>query len=137
MIGLVWTYSTALGWIRLIVGDEDFEAARDVLEPVDSVEWPAELEIDEGHERCRACNSADLEIVKGTRKTLALMLITHGVPLWFWRSKLRCRACGSGRPVPIQFRPDLVMAWIIAAFGAILFTLAICLIAGLFIHGRA
>jgi len=136
MIGLVWTYSTALGWIRLSVGEQDFEAARDVLEPVESVEWPTELELDEGHERCRACGSVDLEIMSGARKTLALMLITHGVPLWFWRSKLRCKACGSVRSVPVHFRPDLVMAWVIAAVGAILFTLAVCLVIGLFNHGR-
>jgi hypothetical protein len=135
-IGLVWTYSTALGWIRLSVVDQDLKAARDVLEPAESVEWPTKLEVDEGDERCRVCGSTDLEIVSGARKTLALMLITFCVPLWFWRSKLRCKACGSVRPVPIRIRPDLVIVWIIAALGATLFTCAVCLVAGLVIHGR-
>src|SRR5262249_17046089 len=100
-IGLLWTYSTALGWIRVMVADSDIQAAREALEPADAIEWPPEFESDDTVDRCPICNSPDLEIVSGARKTLALMLITMAIPLWFWRSRLRCRACGWSQVMPL------------------------------------
>lgn len=136
MVGVAWTYSTALGWIRLSVGDSDVEAARGVLEETGSIEWP-ELELDEAPQRCPVCESEELEIVSGARKTLALMLVTSGIPLWFWRSRLRCRACGSSQAVPLRFRPDLVAAWLIAAVGTYLLSALVFMIAGFMIRGGA
>lgn len=135
-IGLVWTYSTALGWIRLSVADSDSEVAREVLEPAEEVDWPAEFESDEEIDHCPICNSADLEVVSGARKTLALMLITMGLPLWFWRSRLRCRACGWSRVIPIRIRPEIVGAWLIAAAGACVLTAVVFIAAGYVIRSR-
>jgi hypothetical protein len=39
-IGLLWTYSTALGWICVSVAGRDLEEARELLESVTAVEWP-------------------------------------------------------------------------------------------------
>jgi len=135
-IGLVWTYSTALGWMRLAVADSDSEAAREILEPAEAVEWPAEFEDDGTTDRCPRCNSTDLEVESGARKTLALMLITMGMPLWFWRSRLYCRACGWSRVLPLRIRPELVGVWLIAAVGSLLLTTVVFMAVGYIIHGR-
>ena len=136
-IGVAWTYSTALGWIRLSVGDSDGDAAREVLKSAESVEWPVEFARCDAADLCPVCDSADLEIVSGSRKTLALMLLTMFIPLWFWRSKLLCRACGSSRIVPLHIRPDLVGVWLIAAVGAYVLMALVFLIVGYTIHGRS
>jgi hypothetical protein len=135
-VGLVWTYSTALGWMRLYVSDSDLEKALQALEPGGEIEWPSDLNPEEAEERCPVCGSADLAIESGARKTLALWLITQ-VPVWFWRSKLRCRMCGSSQRVPLRFRPELVAAWVIVAVVAYLSTVVVLLLAGFIIHGRA
>jgi hypothetical protein len=135
-VGLLWTYSTALGWIRLSVDDPDVETARKVLEPAEIVEWPIELEPGGTEERCPACDSSDLAIEKGARKTLALWLLTN-IPIWFWRSKLRCRACGVFQVVPLRFRPDLAGAWLIAAIAIYLLSVGVFFLAGYMIYGRA
>jgi hypothetical protein len=134
-IGLLWTYSIALGWIRLNVDDADLETAREVLESVGTIEWPADSDPAGADERCSVCESSELAVESGARKTLALWLLTM-FPIWFWRSRLRCRACGSSWVVPLRFRPDLVAAWVAGAVGAILLTTGVFLLAGYVIRGR-
>jgi hypothetical protein len=132
-IGLIWTYSMALGWIRLTVEDRQLGEACELLESTGAVDWPSELATDPA-EQCRACGSEDLALERGARKTLALALLTH-VPIWFWRSRLRCRSCGRSWVVPFTFRPDLLMVWLISAVGVTLLTV-IVLLAGSVIEGR-
>jgi len=49
-IGVLWSYSTALGWIRLSVSDSDRDEALRVLTPDEVVEWPV-IESGEDTER--------------------------------------------------------------------------------------
>ena len=135
-IGLAWTYSTALRWIRLSVDDPEVETAREVLESAEMVEWPADLDAVGAEERCPVCDSSELAIESGARKTLALWLLTN-IPIWFWRSRLRCRACGSSQVVPLRFRPDLVGAWLVAAIAVYLLSAGVFFLAGYIIYGRA
>jgi len=132
-IGLMWTYSTALGWIRLTVEDRQLGEADELLESTGVVDWPVEIATDPA-EQCPVCGSEDLAIESGSRKTLALALLTS-VPIWFWRSRLRCRSCGRSWVVPFTFRPDLLMVWLISAVGVTLLTV-IVLLAGSVVEGR-
>ncbi len=133
-LGLVWTASTALRWIRLNVRDVDLEEARDLLALTADTDWPVEPE-QANAEKCVACGSVDLTLKSGPRKTMALMLITY-IPLWFWRSRVECRGCGASWRVPLRFRPDLLIVWLTAAL-IVWFLLALTLmISGFVIYGR-
>jgi hypothetical protein len=135
-IGLVWTYSTALGWIRLFVGENDRETAQLLLTPDEAIEWP-EMDPDAApDERCPACDSMDLAVESGARKTIALALLLLSVPIWFWRSRLVCRTCGYSRKIPLRFRPELVLVWLISAVVAIVLTAAITFSAMYIARGR-
>lgn len=134
-IGLVWPYSTALGWIRLFVGENDRETAQLLLTPDGTIEWP-EMDPDAApDERCPACDSMDLAVESGARKTLALMSLLR-LPIWFWRSRLVCRTCGYSRKIPLTFRPELVFVWLISAVVAIVLTAAITFSAMAIAKGR-
>jgi hypothetical protein len=81
------------------------------------------------------CDSADLMREYGARKTVAAALLAF-VPIWFWRSRLRCTSCGGSWLVPLTFRPNLALAWLICSIGVILFTLLVALMVGFAIEGR-
>lgn len=132
-IGLTWTYSTALGWIRLSVEDRQLEEAREFLDSPGTVDWPAELAAGPA-ELCPVCGSDDVALERGSRKTLALALLTN-VPIWFWRPRLRCRSCGRSWVVPFRFRPDLLLAWLIAALAATMLTVVVILLAAFAMGG--
>jgi hypothetical protein len=133
-VGLVWTNSTAVKWIRLSVRDADLPEALELLAATADADWPADLEEAEA-EACPACGSADLVLESGPRKTIALMLFTY-VPLWFWRSRVTCRGCGTSRLVPLRFRPDLVMAWLVVALGVGIASAITSLVLGFVAYGR-
>ena len=128
LVGLAWYYSTALQGIRLSVDEADAEEARELLSLAAAAEWP-ELGPGSADELCPVCHAHALEFESGPRKTLAPMHVTL-VPLWLWRSRLRCRACGAWRRVPLRFRPELVMVWLIVAIAAVALTAIVCLLFG-------
>jgi hypothetical protein len=107
-IGVLWSYSTALGWIRLSVSDADLDETLRVLTPDGVVEWPVIESGEDTEEFCPACHSDDLAVESGARKTLALMLLVP-VPIWFWRSRLVCRRCGMSWRIPLELRPELLL----------------------------
>lgn len=133
-IGVDWGYSTALGGITLHVPAASEEEAREVLKGVDTVEWPERVP-PAGDERCPICGEFALEVESGPRKTLAVVTAL-GVPLWLWRSKLRCRKCGSARRVPLRFRPELVAAGLAVGVAVPLAILGLMLIVGYALFGR-
>jgi hypothetical protein len=133
-IGVLWSYSIALGWIRLSVSDSDLDEALRVLTPDEVAEWPA-FESGEGDaERCPACDSDELAVESGARKTLALMLL-FPVPIWFWRSRLVCRRCGASWRIPLKLRPEIVLVWLISALVAVVATAAVTFTAMTIIRG--
>ncbi len=133
-IGVAWYYSTALGGIRLHVGEADLAEARALLDVPAQAEWP-DLPAGSSDEQCPSCRAFALELDSGPRKTLAVMT-AFGVPLWLWRSKLRCRSCGAKQPVPLRFRPEMAMAWLIVGMGVSILVAAVCLILGYAMYGR-
>lgn len=126
LVGLAWHYSTALQGIRLSVDQADAEEARELLSLTAAAEWP-EFDPGSADELCPVCHAHALELESGPRKTLAVMTWA-GFPLWLWRSRLRCRACGDSRRVPLRFRPELVMAWLIVGIAAIVITATVGLL---------
>ena len=133
-IGVDWGYSTALGGIRLHVPASSEDEARAVLRGVDQVEWPAEGP-STPDEQCPICGHVALALDSGPRKTMAV-ITTFGLPLWLWRSKLRCRNCGAWRRVPFRFRPELLAAGIAAGLLVSLVAVILMLIVGYGIFGR-
>jgi hypothetical protein len=132
-IGLLWTYSVALGWIRLRVRGQDLEAARELLESAVVIEPPEIGPEAEPDEICPKCGSTDLALVKGSRKTVALLLLTQIAPVWFWRPRLICRGCWCSRVVPTRFRPELFFAMLAAALLAIAALVIVYFVVGTFI----
>lgn len=131
-IGLLWTHSIALGWIRLRVRDSDLEAARATLGAAIVIEPPKTEESPE--ETCPLCGSYDLALVKGSRKTIALWLVTRIVPLWLWRTRLACRGCGASRVVPLRFRPEVLFVMLAAALVAFFALVAVLFVFGSFLE---
>jgi len=132
-IGLLWTYSVALGWIRLRVRDSDLETARELLEPAVVIEPPEIGPEAEPDEICPKCGSTDVALVKGSRKTVALLLLTEIAPLWFWRPRLVCRSCGLSRVAPVHFRGDVFFVMLAAAFLTIAALLIVYFVVGTFV----
>ena len=102
--------------------EQDREAAVELLESDFSGEIPQSGT--EPAETCPSCGSDELAIEKGSRKTAALMTMTYFVPVWFWRSRLRCRNCGWSRRLPIRFRPELAVVLLGFAVAALVAPLA-------------
>lgn len=135
LVGVACSYSTALRGIRLSVDEADAEEARELLSLTAAAEWPTEFDQGSSDELCPVCHAHALELESGPRKTLALMTGV-GFPVWFWRSRLRCRVCGASRRIPLQFRPELVIAWLIVGIAASVVTAIVCLLVGYAIFGR-
>ena len=126
-VGVAWTYSQAIGWIRLSVAEKDREAATELLES-DFSGQIGETSVDAPVETCPSCGSEELAVERGSRKTVALMTLlgalTFYFPLWFWRSRLSCRTCGWSNRVPLRFRPELTILLLGFALAALLVPLA-------------
>ena len=127
-IGIAWHYSNAIGGVRLRVSDAAAAEARAMLyEPIE-VDWP-EASAGAADEECPACGRFALELDSGPRKTLAVMT-GLGVPVWFWRSRLRCRSCGFRRRVPVRLRPELLFVWLVTGAAVVLALAALLAIVG-------
>ena len=119
-IVMMWDHSTALGGIRLHVAELDAADAEELLgstgpDPIAEEAATRTSGFDEELETCPACGSPELFLEYGARRTLALLLLLRGFPLFFWRTRECCRACGVCRVVPIRVRPDIVIGYFVAA----------------------
>ena len=118
LVGVAWTYSQAVGGVRLEVFDVDAQDADALLRL--SGRWrPAGAPELRGRRSdralpCAACPPDEVMLEYGSRKTLALLQVIH-VPLFFWRTKACCRVCGACRRLPVRLRPEVALAWGTAA----------------------
>lgn len=95
-IGINWLYSQALGGVQVQVRSEDKELAQKVLLKDESYLLEhEELEFPEIKENdlCIYCGSANLELIKYSRLSGVLMMLTH-LPLLFWGTRYKCKDCG-------------------------------------------
>jgi hypothetical protein len=101
-VGVLWRLSTALGGVEVQVAAEDLERARTILGADESGELasltaasPIPLS-----ESCPRCGSEDLIVVKWSRYAAALATLT-GIPIPYFRTRVKCRSCGK------QWRPPV------------------------------
>jgi len=95
-IGINWLASLALGGVKLQVKNEDVEYAKTILSKDES----AVLENDdlefpdiEDNDLCSFCGSSNLEYIKYSRLSGALILLTQ-LPVFFWGIGYKCKDCG-------------------------------------------
>lgn len=50
----------------------------------------------------------------GARKTLALLFVIR-FPIFFWRTREVCRACGFSRRAAMPMRPEIAIAYLLIA----------------------
>lgn len=128
-IGACWTYSQALGWVRLQVFRSNAEPALELLASDLTSSIPAE-EFAGPAEPCPSCGSDYSYVEKGSRWVitgvqlilgffpLALLVLPTAGPLW--RSRLACRSCGWTARLPFRVRPEIVIALTITAVALVL-----------------
>ncbi len=95
-IGLNWLYSQALGDVHLQVESEDERRAQQILtnDESDLLDNEAlEFPTIEENDLCISCGSERLELIKYSRLSCILMIITQ-LPLIFWGTRYRCKDCG-------------------------------------------
>jgi hypothetical protein len=97
LVGVVWTYSTAVGWVEVQVAPEDADAAASILAADESgllAEVEAEMPPRQPDETCPNCGSVALTIVRWQRYAAAVTLLVP-LPLFIFRTRVKCKACGS------------------------------------------
>jgi Putative prokaryotic signal transducing protein len=97
LIGIVWTYSTAVGGVQLQVAPDQAEEAIALLEADESAAL-AEVETAipalTGDDACPRCGSNYLTMIRWSRYAVAAMLVVP-LPLFIWRNRVKCRSCGN------------------------------------------
>jgi len=96
LIGVAWTYSTAVGGVQLQVAPDRAEEAIALLGADESgtlAEVEAALPARTGDDACPRCGSEDVTIVRWSRYAVAAMLVVP-LPLFIWRTRVKCRRCG-------------------------------------------
>jgi hypothetical protein len=96
LVGVLWTYSMAVGGVKLLVSRTDAGAALGILEADHSRELEEELGPGvqpDPADRCPRCGSTDSEIYKLARPAAAAALLT-GLPVILWGERNHCRRCG-------------------------------------------
>lgn len=96
VVGVAWTYSVAIGGVKVLVSRSDVDAARGILDADHSSELEEALGPgveSEPAERCPRCGSADSRIYKLARSAAAAAIFT-GLPVILWGERNHCRACG-------------------------------------------
>lgn len=101
IVGVYWLSASAVGGVKLQVGEQDRERALRVLEEVSarsaaSAEW---VTGDLDAPRCPGCGSLRVESQRFDRRLVFLSWLLLGVPLPFLRRWQRCGRCGGRWPV--------------------------------------
>ncbi|WP_051117950.1 DUF2007 domain-containing protein [Vibrio campbellii] len=90
-----WLYSNAIGGVRLMVSEEDFEEATEIL----SSDFSESLETHsaitgEKQDICPHCGSSDLSAHTKGKRPAFLVFILLGFPLFFYKQGYKCNQCG-------------------------------------------
>jgi hypothetical protein len=96
MVGVAWTYSVAVGGVKVLVTTSDADAARGILDADHSAELEEALGPgveSERAERCPRCGSTDSGTYKLARSAAAAAILT-GLPVILWGERNHCRQCG-------------------------------------------
>lgn len=95
-VAMNWSFSLALGGVRLFVRKQDEQKAKEILDTDESElisdvenQFPAAEEDD----LCQRCGSQDLEYINRARFFGALSMLI-GLPLSVFGIRYKCRKCG-------------------------------------------
>jgi hypothetical protein len=90
-VGVIWTYSNALGGVRLMVPEGRVDEARAILAADESSAVGALFP--DASDACPACGSPAVTRRRRARVAAALSLLVS-LPLLSWGGSMRCDACG-------------------------------------------
>jgi hypothetical protein len=96
LVSIQWLYSNAIGGVKVLVEQDDFDAAREALVESTTTENASLLENrlpSESGESCPACCSTAVRPSRLQRNSAAIALLT-GLPLIAWRHRSVCGVCG-------------------------------------------
>jgi DNA-directed RNA polymerase subunit M/transcription elongation factor TFIIS len=100
VVGVAWTYSNAIGGIRLMVPEAQADEARHLLGGDHSSELASATgTVPDPVLRCPKCGSMDAYFEAGRRRTAALMMLM--LMPWLWPDRNRCRNCGHAWKPPV------------------------------------
>jgi hypothetical protein len=110
LVGVAWTYSTAVGGVQLQVAPDRAEEALALLETDESAslaEFESEFPAAKDTDVCPQCGSDDLAVVRWSRYAMAAMLVVP-LPFFIWRNRVKCRNCGNEwkSPAPAHARAE-------------------------------
>ncbi len=95
-VGVNWLYSFAIGGVIVQVREEDVKVAKQTLDK-DESSYLDSKDLDfpepEVSDLCSRCGSPNLELVKYSRYSAALIGLTS-LPLLFWGDRFKCKDCG-------------------------------------------
>jgi len=97
LIGVAWTYSTAVGGVQLQVAPDRADEARALLEADESAslaDVESALPAHRGDDACPRCGSDQVTLVRWSRYAVAAMLVVP-LPLFIWRNRVKCGSCGN------------------------------------------
>ncbi|MDX2170801.1 MAG: DUF2007 domain-containing protein [Deltaproteobacteria bacterium] len=107
-VGLVWTWSNAIGGVRVLVPEARADEARALL-AADAASQVEALFPTAVPDRCPACGSLAVSRRRRVRTAAALALLVY-VPLPVWGASLSCDACGARWQLPSEPFPDVPAA---------------------------
>ncbi|MEH0390679.1 DUF2007 domain-containing protein [Vibrio mimicus] len=90
-----WLYSNAIGGVRLMVLEKDFEEATEILTSdfSESLEKHSETE-GEQQDICPHCGSSEITAHTQGKRPAFLVFILLGFPLFFYKQGYKCNQCG-------------------------------------------
>ena len=96
-INMQWLYSDAMGGVRLLVPEQHYEEALEIIGEDFShdVELENELETDSKDECCDHCGSSDVEKFTKGKQPAFIVFLLLGFPLFFYQHGVKCNQCGS------------------------------------------
>lgn len=96
-INMDWTYSNALGGVRVRVAEKDAQKAQDIL--AQDFSHLIEEEFGEDAElSCSMCGSTNMTPHTKGKRPAFLVFLLLGFPLFFHRHGMKCDHCGHFEP---------------------------------------
>ena len=90
-----WLYSDAMGGVRLMVAEEDLDAATQILNGDFSASLENDAVVGKSQDTCPNCGSRDLSAHTKGKRPAFLVFILLGFPLFFYKHGYKCNHCGA------------------------------------------
>lgn len=87
MVQMDWLYSNAIGGVRVQIGEDDVDRAKEILQDPGAETEPAEMP---GCPKCASTNTAPDEL---PRRLSFLTFMIAGIPFLFSKTRWRCGQC--------------------------------------------